>query len=156
MQTTRRQLSAVLLTLVAHACAEAPPDIAGLAPIRAEDTRVVALLREADRDAERDPRAAARTLRELVLPRARANARAAAEVRPTHVRAQALASDLHSLLDERCLRLERYADALARDDLELRLREVRAQRELEDDMGRLERRFEAIERAPPSRAGCSR
>jgi hypothetical protein len=54
------------------------------------------------------------------------------------------------------LRLERYAAALDADDLEERLREVRAQRRLEDDVARFERRLEAAARAPPPRRGCAR
>lgn len=149
----RRALAAVSLAL---ACAEAPPDLRPLSPLRAEDGRLIALLREADRDGERDPRATARTLRELVLPRARANAAACGRVTVTHPRAQALASELCSLLEERVVRVERYAAALAADDLEARLREVRAQRAMEDDVVRMEQRFEAEERAPPPRRGCSR
>lgn len=149
----RRALAAASLAL---ACAESPPDLRPLSPLRAEDGRLIALLREADRDGERDPRATARTLRELVLPRARANAAACGRVTVTHPRAQALASELCSLLDERVVRVERYAAALAADDLEARLREVRAQRAMEDDVVRMERRFEAEERAPPPRRGCSR
>ncbi|MFO0604347.1 MAG: hypothetical protein U0324_14285 [Polyangiales bacterium] len=149
----RRALAAASLAL---ACAVAPPDLRALAPLRAEDARVINLLREADRDGERDPRGAARTLRELVLPRARANAAACGRTSVVHPRAQALASELCSLLDERALRVERYAAALDADDLAARLREVRAQRALEDDVARFENRFEAEERAPPPRRGCSR
>lgn len=141
---------------LALACVEPPPDVASLDPLRVEDTRVVALLREADRDAERDPRAAARNIREIVLPRARANAAAAASVNPRHPRARSLASDLRSLLDERVVRTERYADALDSGDLERHIREVRAQREMETDMDRLDARIEAAAREPPSRRGCSR
>lgn len=149
----RRALAAASLAL---ACTETPPDLRALAPLRAEDVRVINLLREADRDGERDPPGTARTLREIILPRARANAAACARTRVEHPRAQALASELCSLLDERAVRIERYAETLARDDLAARLRELRAQREMEDDVVRLEARLEAEAKAPPRRRGCGR
>ncbi len=149
----RRALAAVSLAL---ACAEAPPDLRALSPLRAEDGRLIALLREADRDGERDPAGHRAHPARAGAPAARANAAACGRVTVTHPRAQALASELCSLLDERVVRVERYAAALAADDLEARLREVRAQRAMEDDVVRMERRFEAEERAPPPRRGCSR
>ncbi len=138
------------------ACAQPPLDLAPMEPIRLEDARVIALLREIDRESQRDPRGAARSIRELCLPRARANVQASAALRPAHPRAQSLASDLRSVLDERVVRLERYAAALDSGDLEAMLRETRAQRALEDDVVRLERRFEAAAREPPPRRGCAR
>ncbi len=150
----RRRLSLSVLALV-WACVQPPPDVSPLAPVRTEDTRVVRLMAEVDRDADRDGHAAARTIREIVLPVARANARACVQIHPAHPVAQSLASDLRSLLDERVVRLERYATALDSGDLAARIREMRAQRELEDDMGRLERRFDAAGRMPATR-GCSR
>lgn len=140
---------------LAWACVQPPPDVAAFGPLRDEDTRVVRLLAEVDRDSERDPVAAARTLRELVLPVARANAAACSAIHPQHPRARALGSDLCGLLDERVTRLGRYADALAARDTAALLRETRAQREMEEDLGRLEPRFAAAERAPATR-GCSR
>ena len=150
----RRRHSLCALAL-AWACVQPPPDVGPLAPIRTEDTRVIRLMSEVDRDADRDAHAAARTIREIVLPVARANARACAQINLAHPAARALASDLRSLLDERVVRLERYAAALDSGDLAARIREMRAQREMEDDMGRLERRFDAAGRAPATR-GCSR
>lgn len=150
----RRRLSLGVLAL-AWACVQPPPDVGPLEPVRTEDTRVIRLMSEVDRDADRDPHGAARTIRELVLPVARANARACAAIRPEHPTAKSLASDLRSLLDERVVRLERYAAALDSGDLSARLREMRAQREMEDDMGRLERRFDAAGRVPATR-GCAR
>ncbi len=143
------------LLALAWGCLQPPPDVGGFTPVRAEDGRIIRLLTEVDRDSARDPRGAARTIRELVLPAARANASACAAVRPRHPRAQSLGSDLCSLLDERARRLERYASALDAGDLEAMLREVRAQREMERDRDRIESRFEAAERAPATR-GCSR
>ena len=156
-QPLRRARRALLAACFAAAvcCIQPPPDVGGLQSVRQEDTRVVVLLREADRLTERDPRAAARMIRETALVRARANASAAGLMRPRHPRAEALAERLARLMDERVARLERYASALEADDTAVLLREVRAQRELEDDLLRLETRIEAASREPATR-GCGR
>jgi surfactin synthase thioesterase subunit len=140
-----------LLTVLAFgaACTKPPTlDVSALAPLRAEDSRAVTLLTEADRTSNTDARGAARNIREIVLPVLRANARACESVRPEHPEALRLARELCSLLDERVDRVTRYAAALDSDDLEARLREVRAQRAIEDDMGRLEARIRAAAHKP--------
>jgi len=152
LRCARRAL--LVLCVCAWGCLQPPPDVGGLVSVRQEDTRVVVLLREADRLMESDPHAAARMIRETALVRARANATAASALRPRHPRAEALADRLARLLDERVVRLERYADALDTNDPATLLREVRAQRALEDDLLRLETRLDAAAHEPATR-GCA-
>lgn len=151
---SRRRLLLASLSLV-WACVQPAPDAAVLRPFRDEDTRVVRLLTEADRAAANDPRGAAESIRTVVLPVARANADACQHATLRHPLAQSLRSDLRSMLDERVVRLQRYADALAANDPAAQLRETRAQRDLERDMAALDARIAAAERIPPTR-GCSR
>lgn len=140
-----------LLLVPAPGCAKPPPDVGPTRAVAADDTSVVVLLHDVDRVGVRDGRAAARMLRDDVLPRARRNATAAAGLQPSHPRAQRLADELASLLSRRVTLLEDYATALERDDTEALLRVVRAQRQLEDQLGALDRRLSAA--AEPRSAG---
>ncbi len=136
------------------ACLQAPPDIGGTIPVRAEDTRVVVLLREADAVADHDPREAARMIRTTILPMAEQNARDAAGVHARDVRAQRLVDRLARLMADRSDTLVAYAGALERDDVAAELAVVRRQRRLEASMLRLDNALDAAARTPPSR-GCS-
>lgn len=147
----------LLLALVAGgavSCQGRVPDVGGFAPVLQEDGRIVELLQEADTLSERDAPAAARNLREVVLPRARANAAAAARVAPEHPRARALARDLVRASEERAATIELYANALVAHDDAALLGALRRQRALEQSMDQLESEVQSASRAPPDR-GCS-
>jgi precorrin-2 methylase len=154
MNPLRRRSIGYLFVLGA-ACLQAPPDVGSLGPVRDADTRAVILLREADVVSTRDTRAAAQMLRNVVLPLIRNNARECASLHPRHRRAIELTSELCSLLEERTRRVERYAVALETDDVAGQLREVRAQREMENDFSKLERKIVRAAEQPASR-GCAR
>jgi precorrin-2 methylase len=154
MNPLRRRWIGYLFVLGA-ACLQAPPDVASLGPVRDADTRAIRLLREADVVSAHDTRAAAQMLRNIVLPVTRSNERECAAVHPRHRNAIELASELCSLLEERTRRVERYAVALETDDVAGQLREVRAQREMENDFSELERKIARAAAQPASR-GCAR
>ena len=149
-----RQLGiGVVVLLAAAACLQPPPDVGPTEAIRAEDTRLVVLLRAVDRVGDTHGEEAARMIREEVLPRARANAATAATLRPRHPRAQAMARRLAALLRERVEALESYAAALDSGDPATLLAAVRRQRVLEESLARLDRRIVAASHAPATR-GC--
>lgn len=137
------------------ACLQPAPDVSALRPVIDRDTALVVMLREADRVSERDPALAAATLRDTVLPRARANAADAARLDLAHPISRDLARRLADLTEARANLIARYADAMARDDVAAMLREVRAQRQTERDFARLDQEIARAARTPPHR-GCSR
>jgi hypothetical protein len=139
--------------VLAAACRGRVPDVGPLTPVLQEDGRVVELLLEADSLAERDPDAAARNLRESVLPRARANWEAAGRITVEHPRAQELRRELVRITGERVGTVERYAGALSAHDPEALRTVLRQQAALDQSMDRLEGEVQAASRAPAER-GC--
>ena len=75
------------------ACRQRAPDVEALAVPLAQDEQVSELLAEADALGDADSRGAARNLREIVLPRARANHESIGRIRVEHPRAAALRDD---------------------------------------------------------------
>lgn len=151
----RMTLCVVLIFMALSACLHPAPDLGPTREIRSEDTRLVVLLREVDRVSETDPQGASRTLRDSILPRARANADRASELSPAHPRAARLTRSLAALLNERASLLAAYADALQRDDTAALLANVRAQRQLESRLTALDTRIEEAAAQPATR-GCTR
>lgn len=149
--SARIALSCALLA----ACLQPPPDVGATRAVRAEDTRLLVILREVDALSATDPHAAARSLRETIIPRARANAEASAELHPVHPRAERLTQRLTRLTGDRAALLSEYADALDRDDTAALLSVVRRQRQLEDQFTQLDTRMEEAANEPATR-GCGR
>jgi hypothetical protein len=119
-----------------------------------EDGRLTELLSEADDLSDRDPEAAARNLREVVLPRARSNQGAAGAVAPRHARAQALARELRRLTDERVATVEAYAQALQSRDLAAQREVIHRQVALENSVHQLQDDIDRASREPAS-GGCA-
>lgn len=129
-------------------------DVEPMRPVLETDGHVVELLLEADALSQRDPEAAARNLRETVLPRARTNAEAVGRITVTHPRARQLHQELSRLMEERVRTIEAYADALARRDPSA-LRDVLARQvALDRAMDRIEGEIQAASRTPTTR-GCA-
>jgi hypothetical protein len=130
------------------------PDVGAFTPVLREDGHVLELLREADSLAERDPPAAARNLRTVALPRARANWEAAGQIVVTHPRARELEQRLVRLTGERADTIETYASVLEHNDA-VALRDIiHRQVVLDRAMDRLEGDIQAASHAPADH-GCS-
>jgi len=150
---TLRTVLPVLLGILA--CRGRVPDVAPLQPIQRADGRVVELLLDVDALAERDPDAAARSLRETVAPRADANAAAATRVTVTEPRAQRLHAELVRLTRERSETVQLYARALESRDADVLRQALRRQVQLDRSMDRFEAAVQAAQRAQRV-GGCSR
>jgi hypothetical protein len=129
------------------------PDVGAFQPILTEDGRLLELLMEADALAEHDPAAAARNMRESVLPRARANWESAGAISVQHPRANRLRAELVRLTGERASTIDAYATALERNDVSALHEAIQRQVALDQAMDRLEADVEAAKRAPAER-GC--
>jgi hypothetical protein len=151
-----RSVAALLALVALVACGGRAPDVGAFDPILREDNHVVELLTEVDQLAERDPDAAARDLRETILPRARANREAVAHVAVTHPRAQELLRELTHVTTERVATVDGYASALASHDVEALHNVIRRQVTLDQDMDHLEGEIDQARRAPPDRGCASR
>jgi hypothetical protein len=151
LERSRRAACALVLALIA--CSGRVPDVASFDPILVSDGQVVELLSEADHLADRDPHAAARNLRETVLPRARANRDAVGRIVVQHPRARELLRELVRVTDERAATVEAYANALESGDVQALHDVIARQAALDDSMLRLERGVQDAKHAPPER-GC--
>lgn len=156
-QLSRR--SAALAGLVAIAavasCGGARrPDVVGFEPVLEEDANLVTLLNEAMDVGERDPRAAARNLREQVLPRARRNAESAGNLTVRHPTAAALRTRLCQFSARRAETTQALGEALEQSDTALLSTTLRSMRQLALDMHALEGDVQRA-RNEPARAGCA-
>lgn len=140
---------------LAAACGPGRPDVIGFEPVLEEDSTLVTLLNEAMDLGERDPRAAARNLREQVLPRARRNADAAGALTVRHPRATELRTRLCQFSARRAETTESLARALDTSDTELLSSTMRAMRQLAIDLRDLEGDVMRARNEPPA-SGCAR
>jgi hypothetical protein len=148
-------MSLTLAVLWAASCSPGRPDVAAFEPILEEDANLVTLLNEAMELGERDPRAAARNLREQVVRRARRNAEAAGLLSVRHPRARELRTRLCQLSARRAETTEALAEALSTANTTLLSSTLRSMRQLALDMDALEGDVQRA-RNEPARAGCAR
>lgn len=127
----------------------------GFEPVLEEDSTLVTLLNEAMDLGERDPRAAARNLREQVLPRARRNADAAGALVVRHPRAAELRTKLCRYSAHRAETTESLAQALENGNAELLSTTLRSMRQLALDLHELEGDVMRARNEPGSN-GCAR
>lgn len=130
------------------------PDVLAFEPILEEDGTLVTQLNEAMDLAERDPRAAARNLREQVLVRARRNAETAGSLTVRHPRATELRTKLCQFSARRAETTQSLAEALETSNAELLSRTMRSMRQLALDMHALEGDVQRA-RNEPARSGCA-
>lgn len=131
------------------------PDVQPFESVLEEDASLVTLLNEAMDLGERNHQAAARNLRDQVIPRARSNAERAGNTRVEHPRARALRTTLCQLTARRAETTTALADALEQQNAENLSRTLRAMRQVALDMAQLESDVQRARNEPPQ-SGCSR
>lgn len=151
----RARALVLLLLVFVLACSKGAPDVAPMLPVLREDGQIVELLNEAEELARNgNTTNAARNLREVAVPRARANWEAAGHLSLQHPRSQALRLRLAQVTADRLDATERLA-TLFTDGNVADLHDVMTRMDLVDrSMVTLERDIDRARTQPPER-GCA-